>query len=106
MSSLDVVLAYIYWGLSIVLFLIELFAFVEALRGQSVLYDLHGKLSKPAWLGLTAVAMILGFFGVLGARSPIGLFGVIAIVVAGVFLADVRPVVCKSSGRRGSHGPW
>lgn len=90
--------------LGIVLFGIEIWALVEALRGRADLFRAHGKLSKPAWVGITAVAALLGFITL---DRPVGLPGIIGIVAAGVFLADVRPLVRPGKGNSdGPYGPW
>ena len=92
-------------ALGVVLFLVEVFAFVEALRGSAVMYQAHGKLTKPIWVAITAIAAVLGF---VSFQFPIGLPGILAIVAAGVFLADVRPLVRPGSSKNndGPYGPW
>lgn len=68
------------------------------------MYRAHGKLTKPAWVGITAVAVLLGFVAL---SQPVSLPGIIAIVAAGVFLADVRPLVRPGRGNSdGPYGPW
>lgn len=90
--------------LGVILFAVELWALVEALRGQAVMFEAHGKLTKPAWCAITAIAALLGFIS-LG--SPVSLPGIIGIVAAGVFLADVRPLVRPGKGNSsGPYGPW
>lgn len=90
--------------LGVILLAVELWALVEALRGQAVMYQAHGKLTKPLWCGILAVAALLGFIS-LG--SPISLPGILGIVAAGVFLADVRPLVRPGKGNSdGPYGAW
>lgn len=92
--------------LGVVLLGVEVWALIEALRGRSAMYQAYGKLTKPAWVAITAVAVLLG---VLGLRNPVSLSGIAAIVAAGVFLADVRPLVrppSKRGGTNGPYGPW
>lgn len=105
MDTLFAVQSWAMLALGAVLLVVELFAFVEAARGSAIMYRAHGKLSKPLWLGITGVAVLLG---VIGLTSPVTLPSIIAIVAAGVFLADVRPVVItRRGGRRdGPYGPW
>lgn len=54
-------------------------------------YAMEGKWSKPAWIGICAVA------AVLFAIRPLGFLSIAAMVAVGVFFADVRPAV---GGRR------
>lgn len=94
---------YLTLGVGIALFAVELFAFIEALRGSSAMYLAYGKLTKPAWVGITALSAVFGF---LSMGYPVSLFGVIAIVAAGIFLADVRPLVRGGKRNDGPYGPW
>lgn len=85
----------------------EVFAFVEALRYPAAAYAAAEKLTKRWWVGITLVAMLVGFVGL---RQVFGI-GLLAVVAAGVFLADVRPEVRRYTPRkpqRGSsgHGPY
>lgn len=95
--------------LGVAAFAMQIFAFVEALRYPAAAYAAAEKLTKNAWLAITGVALLLGFVSV---RNPFGI-GLIAVVAAGVFLADVRPAVrrftpAKRKGASGSgpYGSW
>lgn len=55
-----------------------------------------GKLTKPAWLAITAGAIV-----VLWLFGPLSLFGIVAIVAAIVYLVDVRPAVREVQGGGG-----
>lgn len=87
----------------------EIYAFVEAVRYRPDAYVAAGKRTKPLWAAITGVAMVLGFLTVF---SPLNLFALLAIVGAGVFLADVRPALRQVMGRgngsshMGPYGPW
>lgn len=90
--------------LGVILLAVEVWAFIEALHGRADLFRAHGKLTKPAWVAITAVAVLLGFVAL---RQPVSLPGILAIVAAGVFLADVRPLVRPGKGNSaGPYGPW
>jgi Protein of unknown function (DUF2516) len=52
-----------------------------------------GKLTKPAWLAITAGALLF-----LWLFSPVHPFGIAAIVAAIVYLVDVRPAVREVQG--------
>jgi len=86
--------------LGIALFVMELFALIEAVRARSDAYVAAGKLTKPLWLAITAVCAVLGFLSI---ANPLTIFGILAVVGAAVFLADVRPALHKVLGR-GSKG--
>lgn len=87
----------------------EVFALVEAARHPAAAYAAAEKLNKNAWVAITAVATLVGFV-TLGNVLGIGLIGVVA---AGVFLADVRPAIRRytptkrrGGSGRGPYGSW
>lgn len=95
-------------GLGIAVFLMMLWAWVDCLRTRPDAFVAAGKRTKPLWLALTSVAMILGFIFI---TNPFNLFNLIAIIAAGVYLADVRPAVKSVRGgnpgtNMGPYGPW
>ncbi len=93
-------------GLGLVAFAVELFALVDALRRRPDAFVAAGKRTKTFWLVILAVAALLGFVLVL---NPLGIFGLIAVVAAAIYLADVRPAldqVTGRGGRSGPYGPW
>ena len=75
------------------------FAFVDCLRQPAAAFPAAGKLTKPAWLGITGVATALCLVGV----GVLGLLGAVVAVAAIVYLVDVRPAV---SGMRPGSGPY
>ena len=66
-----------------------------------------GKRTKQFWLLVTGVAVLLGFVALGG----VGFLAIVAVIAAGVYLADVKPaldqVMGRGSGRTdGPYGPW
>ena len=93
--------------LSLVVFALEVFALVDAYRHRPEAYTAAGKLTKNKWLGILAVAAVIGFVFLFS--SPLNFLSIIALVAAGVYLADVRPALQQYSGRGGagsSGGPY
>lgn len=90
----------------------EVFALVDALRYPTQAYPAAGKLTKAAWVGILVVAVAIGFVTVTRVMG----FGIIAVVAAGVYLADVRPALRAIAPRRarkrggasgsGPYGSW
>jgi len=85
-------------GLLLVLFLgvlaLQLWALVDCVTRKAPAFPAAGKLTKPTWILLTAVAV-----------APVALFhdvrnllAFIGIIVSSVYLADVRPAVREISG--------
>lgn len=89
------------------------FAFVDALRHDQQAYAVEGKKSKGFWVGLLAVCLAVLVISVL---NVLNMFALLAVVGAGVYLADVRPAVLPYTQRRrrqrgtaggaGPHGSW
>jgi hypothetical protein len=78
------------------MFVLAGWAFVDALFRPSANFVAAGKLTKPAWAGITGLAALVEF-----SMTPFALFGVPfagflwlpGIVAAIVYLVDVRPAV-------------
>jgi hypothetical protein len=68
-------------------------ALIDCVTRKPQAFPAAGKLTKPAWLGITAAAVVLiWLFG------PLSIFGIAAIVAAIVYLVDVRPAVREVQG--------
>jgi len=94
-------------GLSVVALGVEVYAFVDCLRRRPDAFPAAGKRTKAFWLILTGVSVLIG---VLALSTVPGLLAIVAIVAAGVYLADVKPaldqVMGRGSGSQGPYGPW
>ncbi len=73
--------------LGLALLALKVWALIDAGTRPAVAFPAAGKLTKVAWLGILAAAVLLGGFSVLG------LFSLIGTVAAIVYLVDVRPAV-------------
>lgn len=98
---------YVVLVLTIAALAIEVFAFVHALRTRADAFVAAGKRTKNFWLAITGVAALLGFVSL----GNLGIFTILGVVAAGVYLADVRPAVETVQGRgtgshQGPYGPW
>ena len=63
-------------------------AFIDALVRPATGYVAAGKLTKPGWLAITGLAIVVVYF--FGLMS---FFGLPAIIASIVYLVDVRPAV-------------
>jgi hypothetical protein len=81
------------------------FALVDAFRQRTDAFPAAGKLTKPLWLVILAVATAIG---VIFLFNPFNIFNLIAFVAAGVYLADVRPAIkaISGGGNSGPYGRW
>lgn len=71
------------------------FGLVDAALRPAPNFPAYGKLTKPAWCGILAVAALAAFYG-----GPLSLLGPVAAVAGIVYLVDVRPAVS------GGKNPW
>lgn len=79
------------------------FAFVDAVRRPAAAFEYASKRTKVFWAVLLGVALALAFVSVPDPRNASlpGIFGILSVVAAGVYLADVRPAVRTYGGGRG-----
>lgn len=90
-------------------FVMQVFALVDAGRHRADAFVAAGKRTKQFWVIVLAAATAIGFVSLL---NPLNIFGLLAVVAAGIYLADVRPALRQVSGRGGGsqhmgpYGPW
>jgi hypothetical protein len=104
-------LAYFFLALSVAAFVVEAWAFIDAITRPSQAFVSAGKLTKPLWLVITGVAMVIGLYGAAYRVGPTSILPVAAFVAAAIYLADVRPKVRsfpknRSGSNSGPYGPW
>ncbi|ROR72487.1 DUF2516 family protein [Bogoriella caseilytica] len=98
----------IFLVLALALFGVEVWALVDAARRPASAFVTAGKRTKTFWLILTGVAAVIGFLTLpppVGVAQIGGFFMFIAVVPAGIYLADVRPAVAPYSRRRPPSSP-
>jgi len=78
---------------------LAVWAFVDALVRPGAAYVAAGKLTKPGWMAITAIAALVVYF-----RGPMDFFGLPAVIAAVVYLVDVRPAV--RGLHRGNNNSW
>jgi Protein of unknown function (DUF2516) len=90
----------------------EGFAFVDALRRPRAAFVAAGKQTKPLWLVITGVALVIGLASIFAGLLAVLFLAVIGFVAAAIYIVDVRPKIkdYRGSGGSGSHmgpyGPW
>lgn len=97
MQIIGQIQGWIILGLGLLALVAEVHALLHAVRQRPDAFTAAGKKSKTFWVAALAIATLLGF-AVLG--SGFGLLAIIGIVVAGVYLADVKPAIDAVMGRR------
>ena len=85
MLAFEQLLGYLlYWSV----LALALWALVDALVRPATGFVAAGKLTKPGWVAITALAALLLFW-----QGPMSLLGLPAVIAAIVYLVDVRPAV-------------
>jgi len=97
-----------FWVLLLGAFVIEAWAFGDALRRPSAAFPAAGKQTKPIWLVILGVGFVIGIGGAVGYLSLLSIFPIAAFVAAAIYLVDVRPKIksIRSGTRQGPYGPW
>lgn len=92
----DVVL---FWGL----LALRAWAVLDCAIRKAAAFPAADRLTKPAWLAITVFSALLGTFTSWPPDTgrSVGFISLISVVVAAVYLADVRPAVREISGGRG-----
>ncbi|HEY4464478.1 MAG TPA: DUF2516 family protein [Streptosporangiaceae bacterium] len=92
-------------------FVFEAFALIDAVRRPAPAFVAAGKQTKPLWLIILGVAVVVGLGSAVYTRglAAISILPVAAFVAAAIYLADVRPKVKDfrtGSSSSGPYGPW
>ena len=80
-------------AISLAVLVLHAWALVDCVTRPANAFEAAGKLTKPAWLAITGIALALGIL-----FNPLGLLGLVAIVASIVYLVDVRPAVKEIQG--------
>ena len=99
---------YFFWALLVAAFVVEAWAFIDAIRHPRSAFVAAGKQTKPLWLIILGVAFVIGIGGALDQLSVFSILPIVAFVAAAIYLADVRPKISNLGGgsRQGPYGPW
>jgi hypothetical protein len=81
---------------------LRLWAFADCLIRKSAAFPAADKLTKPAWAAILLVSGLLGTFfsSPYAPGSVISVFSLASVIVAAIYLADVRPAVREISDGR------
>jgi hypothetical protein len=107
MQILGQLQSWIVLALSVVALGVEAYALVDCVRRRPDAFVAAGKRTKQFWLLVTGVAVLFGFVALGG----VGFLAIVAVIAAGVYLADVKPALDQVMGRGGGrtdgpYGPW
>jgi hypothetical protein len=100
---------YFFWILLVAAFVVEAWAFVDAIRRPAPAFVAAGKQTKPLWMIILGVAVVIGIGGAIGSLAIFSILPIVAFVAAAIYLADVRPQVKdfkSGSAHQGPYGPW
>jgi hypothetical protein len=110
-SSALTPLYWFFWALAVAALIIEIWAFVDAVRRPSAAFPAAGKQTKRLWLIILGVALVIGIYSAtLGGGGIVNILPLAAFVGAAIYMTDVRPKVREmgsgGSSRQGPYGPW
>jgi hypothetical protein len=102
------VLNWFFLALLIAAFVVEAWAFIDAVRRPAPAFVAASKQTKPLWLVILGVALVIGIGGATGYLGIFSILPIIAFVAAAIYLTDVRPKVreFKGGSTQGPYGPW
>ena len=93
-------LQWLNWILLVAALVVEVWAFIDALRRPTAAFPAAGKQTKPLWLIITGVAVAVGLFSAAYDVSLISILPIVAFIAAAIYLTDVRPKVREIGKRR------
>jgi hypothetical protein len=101
-------LEWFFQALAIAAFVVEVWAFADAVRRPAPAFVAASKQTKPLWLVILGVALVIGVGGAVGKLNLLSILPIIAFVAAAIYLTDVRPKVREFRGgsHQGPYGPW
>ena len=101
-------LEWFFQALAIAAFVVEVWAFADEVRRPAPAFVAARKQTKPLWLVILGVALVIGVGGAVGKLNLLSILPIIAFVAAAIYLTDVRPKVREFRGgsHQGPYGPW
>ena len=102
-------LYYFFIALATAAFIVEAWAFIDAIIRPAPAFVAAGKQTKTIWLIILGVAFVLGL-SAAATGGATGFLSVAAFVAAAIYLVDVRPKVKDfrrgNGSSSGPYGPW
>lgn len=100
-------LGYFFLALALAAFVVEAWAFIDAISRPKQAFVAASKQTKPIWLLILGVGFVIGLYTAAYGGSPVGFLTVAAFVAAAIYMVDVRPKVREiGKGGGSSHGPY
>ena len=103
-------LQWLNFALLVAALIVEVWAFVDAVRRPTGAFPAASKQTKPLWLIITGVAMVVGIFSVGYDLTLVSILPIAAFIASAIYMTDVRPKVRQigkgGSSHQGPYGPW
>lgn len=84
LASFNIILGYVFAG-------IKIWALMDAASHSKEAYEFIARMNKTFWLGFLALVVVVQFASVSFGWSPIGLVNLVGLILALVYLVDMRP---------------
>ena len=81
---------------TLVVFVVQAWAFIDAVSHRPEAFVAADKLTKPAWLIILGIALVAHML----IWSPVSFLNLIGAVAAIVYIVDARPALRSVTGRR------
>lgn len=81
---------------------LRVWALIDCLTRRTAAFPAVDKLTKPAWVAILLISGLLGTFfsSPLYPSGVVSVFSLASVIVAAIYLADVRPAVREISNGR------
>ena len=84
-------LRYFFLALGLAAFIVEAWAFIDAITRPGQAFVATGKQTKPLWLIILGVAAVVGLYGAVYGIGVTSILTVAAFVAAAIYLAESAP---------------
>jgi len=119
MEFINLIFNFLFLALAVIILGMSVYALVHAVRVPTNAFVSAGKLQKNIWMiililatlfsGAGAYGYLLAFVSVMGAQFigiGLGIFSILAVIAATIYIVDVKPAVKGMGGRGGNNGPY
>jgi hypothetical protein len=83
-ATFNIILGYIFAG-------VKIWALVDSAAHSKAAYEFIGRMNKVFWLAFLGLAVLIQFASVSMGWSPTGLLNLVGLILAAVYLVDMRP---------------
>lgn len=83
-ASLNIILGYLFAG-------VKIWALVDSVSHSKAAFEFVGRMNKIFWITFLGLSVLIQFVSVSLGWSPTGLLNLVGLILAVVYLIDMRP---------------